>query len=80
MQQRFGFPRPVYGTLFETMLLQDRAVVPAKFGSRPVFEADLVVAGKDDGINRATTPLEALKHIAKIYPFIELPDLVVAEG
>lgn len=80
VQQRFGFPQPVYGTLFEKMLLQDGAVVPAKFGSRPVFEADLVVEVKDDGINQATTPLDALKHISKIYPFIELPDLVVAEG
>lgn len=80
VQQRFGFPQPIYGMLFENMLLQDGAVVPAKFGSRPVFEADLVVEVKDDGINQATTPLEVLKHISKIYPFIELPDLVVAEG
>lgn len=80
VQERFGYPQPVRGTLFEKMLLQDGAEVPAKFGSRPVFEADMVVEVKDEGINQATTPLEVLKHLSKIYPFIELPDLVVAEG
>jgi 2-keto-4-pentenoate hydratase len=32
---------------------------------------------KDAGINRATTPLAVLRHISNIYPFIELPDLLV---
>lgn len=80
VQERFGYPQPVRGTLFEKMLLQDGAEVAAKFGSRPVFEADMVVEVKDEGINQATTPLEVLQHLSKIYPFIELPDLVVAEG
>jgi 2-keto-4-pentenoate hydratase len=80
VQNRFGYPSPVRGVLFEKMLLQDGAVVPAKFGARPVYEADLVIEVRDEGINQATTPLEVLKHTAKIYPFIELPDLVVAEG
>lgn len=80
VQARFGYEQPVRGTLFEKMLLQDGAEVPAKFGSRPVFEADMVVEVKDEGINQATTPLEVMKHLSKIYPFIELPDLVVAEG
>ncbi|MCX7166279.1 MAG: hypothetical protein NTV11_08380 [Rhodocyclales bacterium] len=80
VQERFGYPQPVRGTMFEKMFLQDGAEVPAKFGSRPVFEADMVVEVGDEGINRATTPLEVLQHLSKIYPFIELPDLVVAEG
>lgn len=80
VQARFGYAQPVRGTLFDNMLLQDGAEVPAKFGSRPVFEADLMVEVGDEGINQATTPLEVLKHLSGIYPFIELPDLVVAEG
>ena len=35
---------------------------------------------KDDGINDATTPMEVLEHITVVRPFIELADLVVAEG
>jgi 2-keto-4-pentenoate hydratase len=76
VQKRFNHPSPVRGTLFEKMLLQDGAEVPAKFGARPVFEADIIVEVKDEGINKARTPLEALRHLSRIYPFIELPDLM----
>ena len=77
VQQRFGYDAPVRGNLYARMLLADGAEVPAKFGARPVFEADLVVEVKDEGINSAKTPQEALAHIASIIPFIELPDLVL---
>ena len=79
VQKRFNHPTPIRGDLFEKMLLKDGAEVPAKFGARPLYEADLVVEVKDAGINQATTPLEALRHIARIYPFIELPDLIVED-
>lgn len=79
VQKRFGASRPVRGMLFEKMLLQDGAELPAKFGSRPVFEADLVVEVGDAGILKARTPLEVLAHVSRIYPFIELPDLIVEE-
>jgi 2-keto-4-pentenoate hydratase len=79
VQKRFNYASPVRGTLFEKMLLQDGAEVPAKFGARPVFEADIIMEVKDAGINKAKTPLEALQHISRIYPFIELPDLMVED-
>lgn len=77
VQKRFGTDAPVRGTLFENMLLADGVELPAKFGSRPVFEADLVVEVKDEGINQAQTPAEVLAHISRIIPFIELPDLLL---
>lgn len=77
VQKRFGHDAPVRGTLFEKMLLPDGAEVPAKFGARPVFEADLVVEVKDDGVNDAKTPAEVLAHLSRIVPFVELPDLVL---
>ena len=77
VQRRFNHANPVRGTLFEKMLLQDGAEVPAKFGAHPVFEADIVMEVRDVGINKAKTPLEALQHVSCIYPFIELPDLMV---
>lgn len=80
VQQRFDYFQPIRGVLLEKMLLADGAEIPAKFGARPVFEADLVVEVKDEGINDAKTPREVLRHVSRIYPFIELPDLVVAEG
>jgi 2-keto-4-pentenoate hydratase len=79
VQKRFGHNAPVRGVLMEKMLLDDGAEVPAKFGAVPVFEADLVVVVRDEGINRAKTPAEVIKHVSAIRPFIELPDLVTAK-
>ena len=79
VRKRFGTTSPVRGVLLEKMLLDDGAVVPAKFGAIPFFEADLVVVVKDEGINQAKTPADVMKHLASIRPFIELPDLVTAK-
>lgn len=76
VQKRFNHPEPIRGTLFEKMLLRGDAEVPAKFGAWPMYEADMVVEVADEGINQAKTPLEALRHLSRIYPFIELPDLM----
>jgi 2-keto-4-pentenoate hydratase len=72
--------RPLRGFLFQNMFLSDGAVVPANFGARPRFSADLIAVAKDDHLNRATTPLEALEHISHFLPFIDLSDLMVEEG
>lgn len=79
VQKRFNASAPVRATLFEKMIVNDGADVPAKFGARPVFEADMIVEVKDAGIMNAKTPLEALAHVSRIYPFIELPDLLVED-
>ena len=79
VQKRFGVNSPVRGVLLEKMLLEDGAVVPAKFGAIPFFEADIVVVVNDEGINQAKTPADVMKHLASIRPFIELPDLVTAK-
>ena len=78
-QQRFNYPAPVRGTLFEKMILRDGAEVPAKFGARPLFEADMIVVVKDAAIHDAKTPLEVLAHLSAVHPFIELPDLLVED-
>jgi 2-keto-4-pentenoate hydratase len=80
LQERFGVASPVRGVLLEKMLLEDGAEVPFDFGARPVFEADLLVVVKDAAIHQAKTHLEVLKSLSLVIPFIELPDLLVAEG
>ena len=80
VQARFGVSSPVRGVLLEKMLLADGADVPADFGARPVFEADLLVVVKDAAIHQAQTHLEVLRSLSLVIPFIELPDLLVAEG
>ena len=74
-QARFGVEAPVRGVLYRDMMLEDGAAVPLAFGARPLFEADLVLVVGDDAIASATTPEEAMTHIASVHPFIELPDL-----
>jgi len=80
VQERFGVSSPVRGVLLEKMLLTDGADVPADFGARPVFEADLLVVVKDASLHQAKTHLELLRSLTLVIPFIELPDLVMAEG
>ncbi|HYD67700.1 2-keto-4-pentenoate hydratase [Azospirillum sp.] len=80
VQERFGATEPARGVLLEGMLLKDGATVPAGFGARPVWEADMVLVVKDAAINTAKTPEEALKHISGMVPFIELPDLAVGSN
>jgi 2-keto-4-pentenoate hydratase len=79
-QERFGVSSPVRGVLLEKMLLTEGATVEFDFGARPLFEADLIVIVKDAAIHRATTHVELLRSISMVVPFIELPDLMVAEG
>ncbi|WP_254429692.1 2-keto-4-pentenoate hydratase [Ruegeria atlantica] len=79
-QERFGASEPVQGVLFRDMMLHDGASVPSDWGARPVFEADLVLVVGDARLNQAETPEEVLQNIAAIRPFIELPDLTLAEG
>lgn len=80
VQERFGVDAPLRGVLLEDMLLPDGASVPATFGARPVFEADLMIVIADAAVNEATTPAEVLPHISAVIPFIELADLVLADG
>ena len=77
VQKRFNHDSPVWGTLYEAMLLKDGAVVEAAFGARPLFEADLLVRVSSAAINQAQTPAEVMAAIDQVIPFIELPDLVV---
>lgn len=79
VQKRFNYPSPVRGTLFSEMILEDGAKVPARFGARPLYEADLVVQVRSSAIHAARTPLEVLRQVSAIYPFIELPDLIVKD-
>jgi 2-keto-4-pentenoate hydratase len=77
VQKRFGYDRPLRGTLYAKMILPGGTKVSAAYGARPVYEADLVaVVGDAAKLMSAKTPLKALEGIAVFRPFIELPDLV----
>ncbi|HEY2573209.1 MAG TPA: hypothetical protein VGH65_04040 [Verrucomicrobiaceae bacterium] len=80
VQESVGATAPVRGVLLRDMLKQDGATISAKFGARPIWEPDLIVSVKDEGINNARTTLQAAQHLAEIVAFIELPDRIVAES
>ena len=79
-QAHFGVEQPLRGTLLYNMLLNSGATVPSQFGSRPLFEPDLMVRVRSAAINQATTHHDVLAALESVIPFIELPDLMFAPG
>ncbi len=77
VQKRFNYDKPVWGVLYQGMVLDSGVVVDSAFGARPLFEADMLVRVKSADINSAKTPAEVLANIDQVIPFIELPDLAV---
>ena len=77
VQKRFNTDKPVWGKLYEGMVLPSGATVDAAFGARPLYEADMLVRVKSVAINHARTPMEVLEAVDQVIPFIELPDLLV---
>lgn len=80
LQERFGATDPVGGVLFGSMLLPSGSEFEADFGVRSVYEADLIITVADERINEARTPEEAVRYLGEVIPFVELLDLLVAEG
>jgi 2-keto-4-pentenoate hydratase len=77
VQKRFNYDKPLRGTLYEKMILQAGARVPAAYGARPVLEADMMaVVGDAAKLMAAKTPLEALGALKELRTFIEMPDVV----
>jgi len=85
-QQRFGVPHPVRGTIYQATIRAHGtaaapAEVPAAFGALPNVESDLLVRVRDEGINEAGTDrVSILRHLDQVIPFIEMPDLALAQG
>jgi 2-keto-4-pentenoate hydratase len=73
-QRRLGITHPVRGVLFKKMLLTNGVTVPITYGTRPILEPDLLVLVKNEAINEARTPQEAMAALSEIVCFIELAD------
>jgi 2-keto-4-pentenoate hydratase len=71
---------PVVGVLLHRMFIPDGGRLPARFGARPLVEADLMVRVGSEAINTARNAEEALACLDAVMPFIELPDLLYAPG
>ncbi|MGY4803565.1 2-keto-4-pentenoate hydratase [Teichococcus aerofrigidensis] len=80
-QKRFGVSHPLAGPIYAaTVRAKSGATLPADFAAVPVVEADLIVRVRDAGINEAGADhVEILRHLDQVIPFIEMPDLALAE-
>ncbi len=74
-QETFGVTHPIRGVLLEAMLRLSGATVAADFGTRPMFEGDLLVRVVSEAINEAETDEDLLAGLDAVIPFLELPDL-----
>ncbi|SFU81475.1 2-keto-4-pentenoate hydratase [Bradyrhizobium arachidis] len=80
-QRDLGIKEPLGGTYLAGMFsFESSAPVPVSYGNRPIVEAKLMVAVRDDAINDAKTIEDAAKHIAYILPSIELGDSLADIG
>lgn len=79
-QEKFGVTAPVAGALFAPMILEDGAEVSLKGSRSPLYEADLIVTVGDSAINDATTREQVAAALSDVRPFIELPDMALAQG
>jgi 2-keto-4-pentenoate hydratase len=77
VQKRFNTDRPVWGKLYEGMVLANGAAVPATFGARRCSRPTCWCGSRAPSINHARTPMDVLEAIDQVIPFIELPDLMV---
>jgi len=50
-----------------------------RFGVRPFLEADLLVEVGSAALHDARTPVEVLAALRRVIPFIELPDINLAD-
>jgi 2-keto-4-pentenoate hydratase len=77
-QRDLGIKDPLEGIYLAGMLSSaTSSPVSVHYGCRPIVEAKLMVAVKDEGINEAITTEDAAMHIAYILPSIELGDSLV---
>ncbi len=80
MRQQLGVDRPVAGRLLERMLSPEGRSFSHDFGALPIVEADMLVTVRDEWVNDARTPNDVALHLWSLRPFLELPDLMLAEG
>ena len=77
IQERFGISEPLLGVLTERMIFDSGTTLSPKLGARLMTEGDLVVRVASDEIHQAGTARETLAYLDAVYPFLEIPDLLV---
>lgn len=79
-RERFNVDEPILGTLLAGMILDNGARVSVAAGVQLLIETDLLVRVADRRINDAATPAQAFDAIDRVAAFVEIPDVMVAQG
>jgi 2-oxo-hept-3-ene-1,7-dioate hydratase len=74
------FDQPIWGAMYGRHVLPSPATVSVKYGAAPYWDPDLLVEVSGPGLADAKTPLEALRHISAVIPFIGLKDNITGES
>ncbi len=80
LQKRFKIQTPATGVIYKHMFIENNSTINHDFGYRPLIEPDFLVVIKSSDIMLAKKPLDALKHLKSIHPYIELPALRFQKG
>ncbi|WP_016954999.1 2-keto-4-pentenoate hydratase [Catenovulum agarivorans] len=75
VQEMFDTKEPAYASIFTGQFLANNSQIPTNFAVNPMYEADLVIEIKSDKIMQASSHLQLLQHISKLYPAFELVTL-----
>ena len=66
-----GVDRPMVGVMYVGMFMANGAILPLDSADVIITEPDFLVSVADEGINDATSLEEAVRHLDRIYAFIE---------
>lgn len=73
-QQMYGVNEPIYGHLFNTMVVPEGDPIPISRLLRPVIEGEICFVLKDDLKGPGVTPAKVLAVTAGVIPAIEIAD------
>ena len=80
LQKRFDIRTPATGVIYKHMFIENNSSINHDFGYRTLIEPDFLVVVKSSDIMLAKSPLDALKNLKSIHPYIELPALRFQKG
>ena len=68
-----GVDRPMVGAMYVSNFLPNNATIPVDSAQILITEPDILFRVKDSGINEADSLEDVLRHIDRVYAFIEVP-------
>ena len=78
IQKKLNLKHPVYGTFFESMMLENQSYVSVESAPGLRYELDLIAVVGNEKIQNAQDPQDVLASISHLQAFIELPSFIMS--